>query len=59
MNLTEDSDLLYIAEEGLKAPMPKHWESFSNENKRIYYENTITGKVIFEHPLDEKYRKKY
>ena len=59
MDLKEDEDLLYIAEEGLKAPVPEPWKAFSNENDEIYYTNTITGQVIFDHPLDEEYRKKF
>ena len=59
MDLTEDRDLLYIAEEGLKAPVPEPWKAFSNEQEEIYYTNTITGQVIFDHPLDEVYRKKF
>ena len=59
MDLKEDADLLYIAEEGLKAPVPEPWKAFSNENDEIYYTNTITGQVIFDHPLDEEYRKKF
>ena len=59
MDLTEDKDLLYIAEEGLKAPVPEPWKAFSNEQEEIYYTNTITGQVIFDHPLDEVYRKKF
>ena len=43
MDLTEDRDLLYIAEEGLKAPVPEPWKAFSNEQEEIYYTNTITG----------------
>lgn len=59
MDLDEDHDLLYIAEEGLKAPVPEPWKAFSNEHEEIYYTNTITGLVIFDHPLDEVYRKKF
>ena len=36
MDLTEDKDLLYIAEEGLKAPVPEPWKAFSNEQEEIY-----------------------
>jgi len=43
MDLKDDADLLYIAEEGLKAPVPEPWKAFSNENDEIYYTNTITG----------------
>ena len=59
MDLKEDYDLLYIAEEGLKAPVPEPWMAFSNEAEEIYYTNRITGQVIFDHPLDEVYRKKF
>ena len=59
MDLEEDADLLYIAEEGLKAPVPEPWKAFSNEQEEIYYTNTITNQVIFDHPLDEVYRKKF
>ena len=43
MDLNEDADLLYIAEEGLKAPVPEPWKAYSNENEEIYYCNTVTG----------------
>ena len=59
MDLEEDADLLYIAQEGLKAPVPEPWKAFSNEQEEIYYTNTITNQVIFDHPLDEVYRKKF
>ena len=59
MDLKEDADLLFIAEEGLKAPVPEPWKAFSNEKDEIYYTNTVTGQVIFDHPLDEVYRKKF
>ena len=59
MDLEVDADLLYIAQEGLKAPVPEPWKAFSNEQEEIYYTNTITNEVIFDHPLDEVYRKKF
>ena len=59
MDLTKDRDLLYIAEEGLKAPVPEPWKAYENEQEEIYYKNTITDQVVFENPLDEIYRKKY
>jgi len=40
MNLPEDNDLLYIAIEGLKAPVPAPWQAYSNDNEEIYYCNT-------------------
>ncbi len=59
MDLKEDADLLYIAEEGLRAPVPEPWKAFSNDQDEIYYTNTITGQIIFDHPLDDVYRKKF
>ena len=39
--------------------MPEPWKAFSNENEEIYYTNTVTGEVIYDHPLDDVYRKKF
>ena len=43
MDLKEDADLLFIAEEGLKAEVPEPWKAYATENEDIYYCNTITG----------------
>lgn len=43
MDLKEDEDLLYIAEEGLKAPVPEPWKAYSNEQEEIYYKHAVTG----------------
>ena len=59
MDLNEDADLLYIAKEGLKAPVPEPWKAFSNDKDEIYYTNSMTGQVIQDHPLDEVYRMKF
>lgn len=42
MNLQEDQDLLYIAKEGLKAPVPPPWEVFYDSNKDMYFFNPQT-----------------
>ena len=59
MDLEKDADLLYIAEEGLKAPVPEPWKAYSNENDEIYYENSDTKEIIYDHPLDQKYKRKF
>lgn len=59
MDLSKDADLLYIAEEGLKAPVPEPWKAYSNEADQIYYKNSTTNEVIYDHPLDEKYKRKF
>ena len=39
--------------------MPAPWQAYSNENDEIYYCNTLSGQIIYDHPLDEHYRKKF
>lgn len=39
MKLPEDYDLLYIAREGLKAPLPEPWKPCKTDTDEIYYFN--------------------
>ena len=39
--------------------MPAPWQAFSNEEDEIYYCNTVSGEIIYDHPLDDHFRKKY
>ena len=39
--------------------MPEPWKAYSNDNDEIYYCNTVTGQIIYDHPLDEHFRKKF
>lgn len=51
-----DKDLLWIAREGLKAPLPKNWKPCRCKNSDdIYYFNFRTGESTWEHPCDVKY----
>ena len=59
MNLEEDPDLLFIAIEGLKAPLPEPWKACRTKSGEIYYFNFESGDSTWEHPLDEIYRQKY
>jgi hypothetical protein len=59
MDLENDKDLLYIAEKGLKAPVPEPWVTMENENDDIYYLNPVTSEVLWQHPLDTHYRNLY
>ena len=52
----EDSELLYIAREGLNAPLPENWKACKSETDEIYYFNVETGVSQWEHPLDNVYR---
>ena len=44
MDLDNDKDLLWIAREGLKAPLPEHWKPCkTTDTDEIYYFNFATG----------------
>ena len=59
MTLPEDNELLWIAREGLKAPLPKEWKACRTDNGEMYYFNFKTGDSIWDHPLDEYFKNKY
>ena len=57
MDLDEDRDLVWIAKEGLKAPLPKPWKPCQTKEGDIYYFNFETGESTWDHPCDEHYKK--
>ena len=59
MKRPEDEDLLWIACEGLKAPLPEHWKPCKTQDGDIYYFNFQTGESMWEHPCDEYYKTQY
>lgn len=59
MDPDEDHDLLYIAKEGLKAPLPENWKPCKTREGDIYYFNFDSRQSQWEHPCDEFYKKKY
>jgi len=56
MDPEQDKEFLYIAIEGLKAPVPPPWETYYDDNDEIFYVNPQTGQKMYDHPLDEEYR---
>jgi WW domain len=56
--LPDDSDLLYLAREGIKARLPKEWKPCQTRGEEIYYFNFETGESVWEHPCDTFYKKK-
>lgn len=54
-----DQKLMWIAREGLKAPLPKDWKPCQSEDGDVYYFNFKTGQSIWDHPSDEHYRNKF
>ena len=54
MDTDNDSDLLYIAREGLKAPLPENWKPCKTaDTEEIYYFNFVTGESTWDHPCDQ------
>ncbi|XP_074653247.1 uncharacterized protein LOC141907487 isoform X2 [Tubulanus polymorphus] len=51
-----EHELLWIAREGINAPLPEHWKPCQDPNGDIYYFNFQTGDSIWDHPCDEYYR---
>ncbi len=51
-----DSDLLWIAREGLKAPLPDEWKPCRSPLGDLYYFNFTSGRSAWEHPSDSYYK---
>mmetsp|Transcript_98422 Transcript_98422/g.195182 ORF Transcript_98422/g.195182 Transcript_98422/m.195182 type:complete len:153 (+) Transcript_98422:116-574(+) len=56
MDPEADADLMYLAREGLKAPLTDGWKPCQNAEGEIFYFNFETGQSSWDHPADETYR---
>ena len=52
----KDKNYLYIAIEGLKAPLPENWKPCKTKEGELYYFNFATGESIWDHPCDKFYK---
>ena len=52
----KEPDLLWIAREGINAPLPSHWKPCQDTTGDIYYFNFETGDSIWDHPCDQFYQ---
>lgn len=60
INMEEDKELLWIAREGLMAPLPKNWKPCkTKDTDDIYYFNFDTGESTWDHPCDGYYKRIY
>ena len=59
MNPIYDADLLWIAAEGLTAPLPAGWTEHEDSDGNLYFYNTQSDHSTREHPLDKHYRQTY
>lgn len=59
IDAAKDSDLLWIAEAGLKAPLRHPWKPCQDAGPDgdIFYFNFETGESVWDHPADEHYRR--
>ena len=49
---------MWIAREGVMAPLPKGWKPCEDPiGNQLYYFNFDSGESIWDHPCDEKYKK--
>ena len=59
MDVQEDMDLLWIADEALQAPEPVGWEERMDPRGNTYYCNTQTNMTMMQHPVDYHYQQLY
>lgn len=56
IDLEKEADLLWIAKEGVVAPVPAPWKACTENGDDVFYFNFETGESIWDHPADERYR---
>nr|XP_043888079.1 centrosomal protein of 164 kDa-like isoform X2 [Solea senegalensis] len=52
-----EPELLWLAREGIVAPLPPEWKPCQDVTGEIYYFNFSTGQSTWDHPCDEHYRR--
>ncbi|KAM4566439.1 uncharacterized protein cep164 isoform 1-T3 [Odontesthes bonariensis] len=51
-----EPELLWLAREGIVAPLPPEWKPCQDVTGDIYYFNFSSGQSTWDHPCDEHYR---
>eukprot|EP01052_Picozoa_sp_SAG31_P025224 SAG31_NODE_2199_length_6208_cov_3.935996_3_plen_390_part_00 len=60
MDPMEDTELLWIAQQALTAPLPPNWTEHTDPmSGDSYYHNEQTMETVWEHPCDEYFRNLY
>ncbi|XP_037533352.1 centrosomal protein of 164 kDa [Nematolebias whitei] len=52
-----EPELMWLAREGIVAPLPHEWKPCQDVTGDIYYFNFSTGQSTWDHPCDEHYRR--
>eukprot|EP00242_Pyramimonas_sp_CCMP2087_P015291 CAMPEP_0198220126 /NCGR_PEP_ID=MMETSP1445-20131203/77663_1 /TAXON_ID=36898 /ORGANISM="Pyramimonas sp., Strain CCMP2087" /LENGTH=377 /DNA_ID=CAMNT_0043897783 /DNA_START=272 /DNA_END=1402 /DNA_ORIENTATION=- len=59
MDLKEDRELLWIAEQAVLAPLPPHWTEVLTQTDATAFQNVLTGVLSWKHPLEDQFRSMY
>ena len=59
MDADEDAELLWIAEQALRAPVPDGWEEMMDPFGDLYFYNETTSQSTRQHPMDAYYQQLY
>jgi Ca2+-binding EF-hand superfamily protein len=57
IRVLSEPNMVWIAADALKAPLPVSWTAQRDANGRTYFYNHLTGQSKLEHPLDPHFRK--
>ncbi|KAL4647378.1 centrosomal protein of 164 kDa-like isoform X3 [Arapaima gigas] len=52
----QEPELLWLAREGIVAPLPAEWKPCQDVTGDVYYFNFCTGQSTWDHPCEEYYR---
>ncbi|XP_042636299.1 centrosomal protein of 164 kDa [Orycteropus afer afer] len=52
----KEPELMWLAREGIVAPLPMEWKPCQDVTGDIYYFNFANGQSMWDHPCDEHYR---
>ena len=58
IDVEQEKELMFVAKQGLTAPMPKEWKPCKTDTGDVYYFNFKTGESIWDHPMDEVFKKR-
>ncbi|NXS52365.1 CE164 protein, partial [Brachypteracias leptosomus] len=52
----KEPELLWLAREGIVAPLPPEWKPCQDITGDVYYFNFANGQSTWDHPCDDHYR---
>lgn len=57
IRVLSEPNMVWIAADALKAPLPVSWTAQKDNSGRTYFYNHLTNQTKLEHPLDPHFRK--